>query len=446
MTKKAIKQEISDAQQACEAALTLAKSLGATHAEVSLSRQRGLTVCTRLGETETVEFNQDGAMGITVYHQNRKGSASTADLSELGLEKTVRAASDIAKFTSEDEFSGLADAECLEMTPPDLDLFHPHAISPEEAAALCKASEDAGFAKDSRIVNSDGASLGAYDGFRVYANTHGQNVGFPSTRFSLSCGLIAQHEEEMERNFAYTVSRRFDQLRDAAEIGREAAEETLSHLQSKQVPTAKMPVIFRADIASSLFSHLVSAIGGGAIYRKSSFLLDKLHQQVMSSMINIHEDPHIKQGLASSPFDREGVKTAPREIITDGVLNSWLLTSYSARKLGLQTTGHSGGIHNWLVDSTTEDLAAMIKQMDKGLLVTDLMGQGVNTVTGDYSRGAAGFWIENGQIQYPVSEITIAGNLADMFMNIEAIGSDIDKRGSVACGSVLISNIQVAGN
>lgn len=446
MTKKAIEQEIAEAQQACDAALTLAKSLGATHAEVSLSRQRGLTVCTRLGETETVEFNQDGAMGITVYHQNRKGSASTADLSEAGLAKSVQAASDIAKFTSEDQYSGLADADQLEMTPPDLDLYHPHTINPDEAVALCKAAEDAGLAKDSRIINSDGASFGAYDGFRVYANTHGQNVGFPSTRFSLSCGLIAQHEEEMERNFAYTVNRRFDQLRNAAEIGIEAAEETVSHLQSQQVPTAKVPVIFRADVASSLFGHLVSAIGGGAIYRKSSFLLEKLHQQIMSPLVNIHEDPHVKQALASSPFDREGVKTTSREIITDGILNSWLLTSYSARKLGQQTTGHAGGIHNWQVNATAGELSALIKQMDKGLLVTELMGQGVNTVTGDYSRGAAGFWVENGKIQYPVSEITIAGNLADMFMNIEAIGSDIDKRGSIAAGSVLVAEMQIAGN
>lgn len=446
MTKKAIEQEIAETQKACEAALTLAKSLGATHAEVSMTRQRGLTVCTRLGETETVEFNQDGAMGITVYHQNRKGSASTADLSEGGLAKTVQAASDIAKYTSEDEFSGLADAEHLEMSPPDLDLYHPHAVTPDEAVALCKASEDAGLNKDSRIVNSDGASLGAYDGFRVYANTHGQNVGFPSTRYSLSCGLIAQHQDEMERNYAYTVSRQFDQLRNAADVGIEAAEETVAHLQSQQVPTAKVPVIFRADIASSLFGHLVSAIGGGAIYRKSSFLLEKLQKQVMSSQVNIHEDPHVKKGLASSPFDREGVKTAPREIITDGILNSWLLTSYSARKLKQQTTGHAGGIHNWQIAATAGELSAMLKQMDKGLLVTELMGQGVNTVTGDYSRGAAGFWVENGQIQFPVSEITIAGNLADMFMNIEAIGSDIDNRGSIATGSVLISEMQIAGN
>ncbi len=446
MTQKDIFQDINDAKQATDAALSLAKKLGATTAEVGISKQRGLSVSTRLGETETVEFNQDGAMGITVYQGQRKGSASTADLSPDALERAVKAAIDIARFTSEDDCSGLADKDLLEMSPPDLDLYHPTTVLPDEAAAFCKEAEDAAFTVDERIKNSDGASYAAYEGFRVYGNTHGQIVGYPSSRYSLSCGVIAQADDEMERDYDYTVNRQAGLLDAPALIGKKAAREVISRLGSRKLDTMKVPVVFRAQVAASLFGHLVSAVSGTSLYRKSTFLMDSLGKQVFSDIVNIHENPHIARALASSPFDREGVKTVSRDIISGGELQTYLLTSYSARKLGRQTTGHAGGIHNWRIQETHDDLQALLKTMDRGVLITELMGQGVNGVTGDYSRGAAGFWVENGEIQYPVSEITIAGNLKDMFMNVAGIGGDVDFRGGVHTGSVMISEMQIAGS
>ncbi len=441
-----IQREIAEVKEAVSQVLAHAKRLGASSAEASMSRTRGLSVETRHGEVETVEFNQDGGLGISLYFGQHKGSASTADLSPQALQRAVEAAADIARYTSDDPHTGVAEADWLEFSPPDLDLFHPESIDTEQAIALCASAEEAAFALDPRITNSEGASFSTHQGLKVYGNSHGQLVGYPSSRHSFSCVVIGEQDDDMQRDYSFTVARRYADLLDPKQIGREAAQETVARLGARKVPTQKVPVIFRADIASSLFGHLVSAISGGSIYRKSSFLLNKVGQQIMAAHLTITERPHLKTALASSPFDSEGVKTRELAVIENGVLNTYLTTSYSARKLGMASTGHAGGIHNWMVQHSDADLAALCKQMGKGLLVTELMGQGVNTVTGDYSRGASGFWVEHGEIQFPVAEVTIAGNLADMFMNIAAIGNDVDRRGGVLTGSVLISQMQVAGD
>ncbi|KRS22050.1 protein PmbA [Alishewanella sp. WH16-1] len=446
MQQTAIQQEIAEVKQAVSQVLAHAKQLGASSAEASMSRTRGLSVETRHGEVETVEFNQDGGLGISLYFGQRKGSASTADLSPQALKRTVEAAADIARYTSEDPHAGVAEASWLEFNPPQLDLYYPDSIGTEEAIALCAAAEEAAFAEDSRITNSEGASFSTHQGLKVYGNSHGQLVGYPSSRHSFSCVVIGEAGDDMQRDYSYTLARRYADLLDPRQIGREAARETVSRLQPRKIPTQKVPVLFRADIASSLFGHLVSAISGGSIYRKSSFLLDKVGQQIMAPGLTILEKPHLDLALASSPFDSEGVKTRDLTVIEQGVLTTYLTTSYSARKLGMASTGHAGGIHNWLVQHGNDDLAALCRQMGKGLLVTELMGQGVNTVTGDYSRGASGFWVEHGEIQFPVAEVTIAGNLKDIFMNIVAIGNDVDRRGGVQTGSVLVSQMQVAGD
>lgn len=445
-TQPTIWQEIDEVKQAVAEVLAHAKQLGASSAEASMSRTKGLSVETRHGEVETVEFNQDGGLGISLYFGQRKGSASTADLSPQALKRTVEAAADIARYTSEDPHTGIAEASWLELSPPDLDLYHPDSIGTEEAIGLCARAEDAAFAADSRITNSEGASFSSHTGLKVYGNSHGQLVGYPSSRHSFSCVVIGEEGEDMQRDYSFSVARRYSDLLDPAQIGREAALETVARLNGRQIATQKVPVIFRADIASSLFGHLVSAISGGSIYRKSSFLLDKVGQQVMAPGLTIMEQPHLRNALASSPFDGEGVKTRDLTVIEQGVLTTYLTTSYSARKLGMASTGHAGGIHNWLVSHGDEDLRQLCRTMGKGLLVTELMGHGVNTVTGDYSRGAAGFWVEHGEIQFPVSEVTIAGNLTDIFKQIAAVGNDIDRRGGVLTGSVLVSQMQVAGS
>jgi PmbA protein len=401
-----------------------------------------------MGEVENVEFTNDGALGITVYREGRKGSASTADLSEQALTKAVTAAVNIANYTSVDDCSGLADKNLLAMKPLDLDLYHPYDITTEQAIELAKECEESALTADPRITNSDGANFDTFAGFKVYGNSHGQLVGYPSTRHSLSCVMIASENEQMERDYAYSVNRDFTLLNSAKSIGLEASAEVLSRLNPQTLPTRKVPVLFRADIANSIWGHLIAAISGGNLYRKSSFLLDTIGNSVFPDFLTISERPHIAKALASSAFDSEGVLTHDREIISQGILQSYLLTSYSARKLGLTSTGHAGGIHNWLVNAQGHDgnFEAMLKTLGTGLLVTELMGQGVNVVNGDYSRGAAGFWVENGVIAYPVSEITIAGNLTDMFKGIVAVGSDIDLRGSIMTGSILIDEMQVAGH
>ena len=395
---------------------------------------------------ETVEFTNDGALGITVYQQGRKGSASTADLSDNALKQSVEAAINIAKYTSVDDCSGIADKALLAMSPQDLDLYHPKALSTDDAIALAKKCEDSALSTDKRITNSDGATLASFEGFKVYGNTHGQLVAYPSSRHSLSCVMIASENDDMQRDYAYTVNRDFDALVAAHTIGKQAAQEALSRLHAKKLPTAKVPVLFRADIANTFWGHFISAISGGNLYRKSSFLLDALGKPIFPECLTIEERPHIKRSLAGSAFDSEGVATSDRNIINNGLLESYLLTSYSARKLGMQTTGHAGGIHNWLVSANGGDFNDMLKQLGTGFLVTELMGQGVNVVNGDYSRGAAGFWVENGKIAYPVSEVTIAGNLNDMFKGVVAVGQDTDLKGSIRTGSVLINEMQVAGS
>jgi len=441
-----MKNQIEQVKGRVSEVIALAKSLGADGAEVAMSRQQGLSVSTRLGEVETVEFTNDGALGITVYQQGRKGSASTADLSDAALKQSVEAAINIAKYTSVDDCSGLADKEMLAMQPQDLDLHHAKALNTDQAIAIAKNCEDTALAYDKRITNSDGATLASFDGFKVYGNTHGQLVGYASSRHSLSCVMIANENDDMQRDYAYTVNRDFDKLIRAETIGQQAAQEALSRLHARKLSTGKVPVMFRADIANTLFGHFIAAISGGNLYRKSSFLLDGLGKQIFPDFLTIEERPHIQRALASSAFDSEGVLTQDRSIISAGVLETYLLTSYSARKLGLKTTGHAGGIHNWLVSANGGDFADMLKQLGTGFLVTELMGQGVNVVNGDYSRGAAGFWVENGEIAYPVSEVTIAGNLSDMFKSIVAIGNDTDMKGSIRTGSIILAEMQVAGS
>ncbi len=444
--KKNMTKQIVQVKNRVTEVINLAKALGADDAEVAMSRQQGLSVSTRLGEVETVEFTNDGALGITVYKEGRKGSASTADLSEQALQQALNAAINIAKYTSVDPYSGLADKSMLAMQPDDLDLYHPQNLSTEQAIAMAKNCEDTALQTDPRITNSDGATLASFEGFKVYGNTSGQLVAYPSTRHSLSCVMIATDKDDMQRDYAYTVNRDFNDMTAAQIIGEQAANEAISRLHARKLTTRKVPVMFRADIANTIFGHLIAAISGGNLYRKSSFLLDALGKTIFPEFLTIDERPHIKKALASSAFDSEGVATKNRTIIQSGCLQNYLLTSYSARKLGLTSTGHAGGIHNWLVGANGGDFHDMLKQLGTGLLVTELMGQGVNIVNGDYSRGAAGFWVENGQIAYPVAEITIAGNLAEMFRGLIAVGSDTDMKGSIQTGSIIINEMQIAGN
>jgi PmbA protein len=440
-----VNQHLSEIQNIVADTLTFAKKLGATAAEASMSKVQGIAVGTRLKEIETLEFTNDGGLGIAVFVGNRKGSASTADLSPAALKLAVTKAIEIAKYTNEDEFSGVADADLIATDFPDLDLYHPQTLDAEYALAQALKCETAGLEHSDLIVNSDGASYNANVGVRVYGNSQGINAGYPSTRFSLSCVLIAQQQEDMQRNYAYTVSRDAAQLDTPVNVGIEAAKETLVRLGARKLETTKAPVIFHRDIASGLFGHLISAISGGSLYRKSSFLLDSLGETIFPEWLSINELPYLKQGLASSSFDNEGVQTHNMDIIKDGALANYLLTSYSARKLGLRSNGHAGGIHNCIVSDTGHSDEELLRTMGTGLMVTELMGQGVNIVNGDYSRGAAGFWVENGIIQYPVHEITIAGNLRDMFANIVAVGSQREVRGALQTGSVLVNDMQIAG-
>jgi len=440
-----VQQHLAEIQTAVDEALKLAVKKGASSAEASMSKVQGIAVSSRMKEVETVEFTNDGGLGIAVYVGNRKGSASTADLSPAALRMTVEKAVEIAKYTSEDSCAGLADPELIATDILDLDMYHPIELDTQKGIQLAIEAETAGLDSDSKISNSDGASYNANLGVRVYGNTHGINAGYPSSRYSLSCVLIAQDGDDMQRDYSYTVSRVASELKASKQIGLEAAKHALSRLNAQKLSTMKVPVLFDKEIASGLFGHLVGAIGGGSLYRKSSFLLDQLGKQIFPDWLTIQEQPHLKRALASSPFDSEGVRTQDMTIVEDGVLQHYLLTSYSARKLGMTTNGHAGGIHNWLIGNTGQSDEQMLKALGTGLLVTELMGQGVSIVNGDYSRGAAGFWVENGVIQYPVHEITIAGNLADMFKGIVAIGSQAEKRGSVQTGSILIDQMQVAG-
>ena len=431
-------------EQAVAQALELAKA-GTDGAEVAVSKTTGIGVSTRYGEVENVEFNSDGALGITVYYQNRKGSASSTDLSSDAIQRTVQAAVDIARYTSPDPCAGMADRELLAFDAPDLDLFHPWEIDPDKAIEMAARAEQASLQADKRITNTEGGSFNSHVGIKVFGNSHGMLQSYCSSRHSLSSCVIAGEEGDMERDYAYTIGRALGDLQSPEWVGQECARRTLSRLAPRKLPTMKAPVIFAPEVATGLFGHLVGAISGGSVYRKSTFLLDALGTQILPEWLTVEEKPHLLKGLASTPFDSEGVRTQDREIVKDGVLQTWLLTSYAARKLGLQSTGHAGGIHNWRIAGQGSSFDDLLKQMGKGLVVTELMGQGVSGITGDYSRGAAGFWVEKGEIQYPVSEITIAGNLKEMWRNIVTVGDDIETRSNIQCGSVLLPEMSIAG-
>lgn len=432
-------------ENAVNQALTFAQQLGVDQAEVALGKSTGISVNTRLGEVENIEFNHDGAMGISVYVNQCKGSASTADLSLEAIHSSVKAAVDIAKFTSKDAFAGLLDPECLETNPLDLDLYHPCLYTTEEFLAAAKECEDIALSSDARIVNSDGAAFNSHSSLKVYGNTNGFLHSYATSRHSLSCVLIAKHQEEMQRDYSYTSGRDVSDLLSARWVAEDAVKRTVDRLGATKIKTQESAVIFAPEVATSLFGHLVGAISGMSLYKKSSFLLDSLGTKIFPEWMKISEHPHIIKGLASAPYDEEGGKTIQRNIVESGVLQTYLLPGYASRKLKMESTGHAGGIHNWYVKTGDLDLPGLFKEMGTGLFVTELMGQGVNLVSGDYSRGASGFWIENGVIAYPVHEITIAGNLKEMFMGIEAVGNDIDPRSSLKTGSLLINKMKIAG-
>jgi len=426
--------------------LKLAKAAGASAAETDISLSFGQNVSVRLDEVETIEYNRDKGMSVTVYFGDRRGNASTTDLSEQALSDTVNAACSIARYTAQDPFCGLADANLLATTMRDLDLYHPWEINVDQAIALARSCEAAALKVDKRITNSEGAGVSNSEGMFVYANSNGFCQGYPTSRHSISCSVIAEGKnEEMQRDYWYSTARSAADMESAADVGHKAGERTVRRLDIRKVSTQQCPVIFENSLASGLISSFVSAISGGNLYRKSSFLLDYLGKPVFSPVVQISERPFLPKGLASSIFDNEGVATQDRELITDGVLQGYMLSSYSSRKLGMTTTGNAGGNHNLIVKSGEHDLNGLLKQMGKGLLVTELLGHGLNMVTGDYSRGAAGFWVEHGEIQHAVEEITIASNLKDMFLGIQAVGNDVLVQGSKQCGSILVERMTVAG-
>jgi PmbA protein len=429
-------------------ALAEARAAGATQAEADCSLQQGLNVTVRLGEVETVEYQRDRALGITVYFNGAKGSASSADLRPEAVRQMVAKACSIARHTTRDEFAGLADPADIAHEIPDLDLYHHWELTPEQAIEKARDCEAAGMAVDRRITNSEGATLSTHRGVRVYGNTHGFLAGYPSSSHSISCVLLAQDEGGMQRDYWYTAARAPTELDDLAQVGRRAGERAVARLGARQLSTRKAPVLFAADMARGFFGHLVSAVRGSSQYRKSSFLLDAAGEQLLPAFVQMRERPHMRRALASSPFDAEGVTTRDRDLIKDGVLQGYVLGSYSARKLGLHTTGNAGGIHNLLVESNAGLLSReqMLRELGAGLFVTEMMGQGVNGVTGDYSRGASGFWVEGGAIAYPVHEVTIAGNLRQMYQHVRALGDDLDTHGAIRTGSALVDELTIAGS
>jgi PmbA protein len=425
--------------------LAHAKKVGATACEVDVSEGYGQSVSVRKSEVETIEYNRDKGIGVTVYLGQQRGHASTSDFAPEALRSTVEAALSIARFTAADSAAGLADAKLLAKKSMELDLYHPWDVSVADSIALAKRAEDAAFAVSPLITNSEGASVSVQQSHFVSANSLGFCDGYASSRHYIACSVIAGKGDDMQRDDWYSSQRKGSDLARPEIIGDYAARRALSRLGARQPKTAQVPVLFEAPLATGLIGSFVRAVSGGALYRKSSFLLDSLGTQVFPEFIQISERPHLKGGFASSPFDDDGVATHDREVIIDGVLQGYFLSTYSARKMGMQTTGNAGGSHNLIVKSGNEDFAGLIKKMGRGLLVTELLGQGVNYVTGDYSRGAAGYWIENGEIAYPVHEFTIAGNLRDMLKNIVAVGNDVLLRGSKQVGSILIENMTVAG-
>jgi PmbA protein len=434
--------------------LRFAREKGGSDAVVEISEGQGLSVTVRKGKIETIEQNKDKGIGVTVFLGEgkaiRRGNASTSDFSTKALKDTVDAAYNIARFTAEDDCAGLPEHELLETDPRDLSLFHPWQLSASEAVDLAMQAEAAAFAVDKRITNSEGANTFAQQSHFVLANSRGFIAGYPYSRHSLSVSPIAGKGNNMQRDGWYSSDRNPKKLADPEAIGRYAAERALSRLNARQLDTRKCPVLFEAPQAVGLIGAFVQAVSGGALYRKSTFLMDSLGTEIFGPDIQIIEDPHQLGGVGSAPFDEEGVRTQQRDVVRNGVLQGYFLSTYSARKLGMKTTGNAGGSHNLEIRSTrtksSDDFRAMLKKMDKGLLVTELMGQGLNYVTGDYSRGASGYWVENGEIQYAVEEITIAGNMRDMLKNIAAIGSDVLARGTKNTGSILIESMTIAGS
>ncbi len=425
-------------------AVEYARANGADQIEVAASNDKGYSVTARLGEVETVEHHNQRSMGVTVYRGKAKGSASTNIVTPEAVNRTIDSALNIAKFTAEDECAGLADAELMANNYLQLDLDHPWAIEPDSALQQAIRCEEVAR-DDKRIVNSEGASVSSIGTQLTYANSHGFVGEYHGTRHSISCSVVAGDDKGMQRDYWYSVERDANNLEDVEAIGAMACERTVRRLGARGLKTCSVPILFEPTLARSLLGHLFSAISGGALYREASFLLDSINKQVLPDWITITEDPHMLGALGSAPFDHEGVRTQSRKVVEDGVLQGYVLSSYSARKLGMQTTANAGGVHNVKISDSNKSQQDLLKDMGKGLLATELIGHGVNTVTGDYSRGASGFWVENGEIQYPVEEITVAGNLADMFVNISAVGNDVDRRGNIQCGSILIENMTIAG-
>ena len=441
-----LKAQEQELRQAVSFAVELATKSGAS-AEVAVTKVSGLSVSTRLQEIENVEFTNDGALGISVYMGQQKGNASTSDLSERAIQNAVEAALAIAKYTSPDDCTGLADKDLMAFDTPNLELYHAADVDVDKATELALQAEKAALEADERIINSNGASFNSHTGVKVYGNSHGMLQSYLSSRYSLSCSVIGGVEDALENDYEYTISREFDKLQSPIWVGENCAKKVVSRLNPQKLSTREVPVIFLNDVATGLISHFAAAISGGSLYRKSSFLLDHLGKQVLPDWFNISERPHLLRRLASTPFDSEGVRTPDREIVEGGILQTYLVTSYSGKKLGMPSTGHAGGIHNWLVKpNLTGGLTALLREMGTGLLVTDVMGQGVNIVTGDYSRGASGFWVGNGQIQYPVAEITIAGQLQDMLKNMVAVADDIEHRSNIQTGSILLDKMKISGN
>jgi PmbA protein len=425
--------------------LHYAKQKGASACAAEVSDGFGQAVTVRNGEVETIEYNRDKGIAVSVFLGQRRGNASTSDFSAQAVRDTVDAALSIARYTASDDCAGLPEVEMLATQFPDLDLYHPWALQVEQAIELARECEQAAFSRDKRINNSEGATVNVHEAQFVYANSHGFIGGFPTSRHSISCAVIAGKNDAMQRDYWYSEARNAIEMLKVEEIGRIAAERALRRLKARKLGTMQVPVLYEAPVAASLIGHFVGAVSGGSLYRKSSFLLDQLGQQVFSKNIRIEDIPGIPRGLASGAFDDEGVTTRHRAIVEKGILQGYFLGSYSARKLGMKTTGNAGGNHNLIVQPGKLNFDGLLKKMGRGLVVTELLGQGVNQVTGDYSRGAAGFWVENGEIQYPVEEITIAGNLKDMFRHIAAVGNDVLVQGSRQCGSILVENMTVAG-
>ncbi|MBC3254863.1 metalloprotease PmbA [Pseudomonas paralactis] len=439
-------QALPALQEQVEQILAEAKRQGASACEVAVSLEQGLSTSVRQREVETVEFNRDQGFGITLYAGQRKGSASTSASGPEAIRETVAAALAIAKHTSEDESSGLADKALMAKDVQDFDLFHAWDITPEQAIEQALICEAAAFDTDPRIKNADGTTLSTHQGCRVYGNSHGFIGGYASTRHSLSCVMIAEANGQMQRDYWYDVNRQGDLLADPVSIGQRAAQRAASRLGARPVPTCEVPVLFSAELAGGLFGSFLGAISGGNLYRKSSFLEGAIGQKLFPEWLTIDERPHLMRAMGSSSFDGDGLATYAKPFVENGELVSYVLGTYAGRKLGLPSTANSGGVHNLFVTHGDEDQAALLRRMGRGLLVTELMGQGLNMVTGDYSRGAAGFWVENGEIQFAVQEVTIAGNMRDMFKQIVAVGNDLELRSNIRTGSVLIERMTVAGS